>query len=133
MSKNTKISSYGAHSSFSRSQTYRTTKNIKNNKPKKISTYDIPLGIIDFIIGVIAIAALLGVAICGIKYISHLNEKELTWIEYKVKAGDTLWKLAPKDCGRSKPELVSMIEERNGITAEIFPGDIIEIPVVVEK
>jgi len=51
------------------------------------------------------------------------------WEEYMIRSGDTLWSITPYKEGYDIRDLIDCIQTHNNISAEIFPGEIIELPV----
>lgn len=56
----------------------------------------------------------------------------LGYTEYRVRSGDTLWTIAPKSNGYNKLDtrkIIEDIEEKSNCTANIYPGQLIYIPI----
>lgn len=64
---------------------------------------------------------------------NHLEKSQLTMVT--VQPGDTLWKIA-NEYGNNQIDprkLVYKIQKINKINAQIFPGQVINVPVIINK
>lgn len=58
----------------------------------------------------------------------YMTRPAVEWVQHEVREGDTLWRLALRHCPNITPQAtVYEIRQRNGITPEIYPGQIILI------
>lgn len=88
---------------------------------KRIKTF-----LITATVGIFLIYAMIAVLAVEPKYITYQN--------YEVEQGDTLWNIAKAHMPNTDPRsVVFEIQQMNGLGNEfIQPGDVLKVPVVVE-
>lgn len=88
----------------------------------------------DIKIYMVASMFILSIFVGGFRVFEILTEKPITYVEYKVQEGDTLYGIAEQKWNREDLQFaVEMMIKENGIKGHIYPGDVILVPVKSKK